>query len=158
MNRSYALLFGLGVAAFVACGGSGDKKPTDNANVEDAGATSNDSGPGGNDATIEPSGDAAAVDAGTGADAEDSSVDAATDADVDAGVDAGPPTFTVYDTEGHVLGQYDHVGAPLVEIAYLADTPIAMMTAASTYTVYADHLDTPRALADSTNTIVWRWD
>lgn len=67
-----------------------------------------------------------------------------------------------YDEDGHVIGEYDGAGNPIEEHVWLGDTPVVMLAGAaatsSTYYVFADQIDTPRALADSTGKIVWRWE
>jgi RHS repeat-associated protein len=69
----------------------------------------------------------------------------------------------VYDEQGHLLGEYDGAGKPLQETIYLGDTPVAVLTPATTgltlYYVYTDHLQAPRVLTRaSDDQIVWRWD
>ena len=69
----------------------------------------------------------------------------------------GATTYFIY--EGHMLlGEYDTNGNVLNEYIYLGSTPIAMTTATKTYKVYADHLNTPRRVADEANNIVWKWE
>ena len=54
----------------------------------------------------------------------------------------GVTTYYVYD--GHkLLGEYDTEGKMLREYLYLDNTPIAMVTPEQTYSIYADHLNTP---------------
>ena len=67
-------------------------------------------------------------------------------------------TFFIYDPEGHTIGEYDSNGAPLREVAYLDQTPIAALTPQGSYTVQTDQLGTPRALSDATDRIVWQWN
>jgi RHS repeat-associated protein len=57
-----------------------------------------------------------------------------------------------------LLGEYTQTGHPIQETVYLGDTPVAVLTGRKALYVYADHLNSPRAIADSTNTVVWRWD
>ena len=64
----------------------------------------------------------------------------------------------IYDAAGHLIGEYDDLGALIQEIVYLGDRPIAVKTPAGLYTVHTDHLDTPRAITDSSGTVVWRWE
>ena len=69
----------------------------------------------------------------------------------------GVKTYFIY--EGHLLlGEYDANGNIVNEYIYLANQPIAMSTASKTYKVYVDHLNTPRRVADETNSIVWKWE
>jgi RHS repeat-associated protein len=67
-------------------------------------------------------------------------------------------SYFVYDEQGHLLGEYDSGGTALQETVYLDNTPVVVLANGVSY-VYADHLDTPRLIARSTdNAIVWRWD
>lgn len=68
--------------------------------------------------------------------------------------------YFVYDEQGHVLGEYAVDGTALQETVYLGDTPVVVLGAAAGVSyVYADHLNTPRLIARSSdNAIVWRWD
>jgi RHS repeat-associated protein len=68
-------------------------------------------------------------------------------------------TITYFIYEGHMLlGEYDANGNVLNEYVYLGSTPIAMSTTTKIYKVYADHLNTPRRVADENNNIVWKWE
>ncbi|MBD8528279.1 hypothetical protein IFO71_21245 [Pseudoxanthomonas sp. CAU 1598] len=87
-----------------------------------------------------------------------------------------PSEQYVYDQEGHLIGRYDGDGQLLFEQLWLADTPIAVIRpsgstqggqsipangsapAVDVYFVHPDHLDTPRALVNPNNQIVWRWE
>jgi len=74
------------------------------------------------------------------------------------------PYYFVYDSEGHLVGEYDKNNSPRQETIYLGDTPVAVVkpnpaTGLSvTYYIHADHLDTPRVITNTANTPVWRWD
>jgi RHS repeat-associated protein len=83
----------------------------------------------------------------------------------------GGARYYVHDEAGHLVGEYDESGAPLYEVVYLGDTPVAVITQNRTLTngvlnvqtkvsyVYADHLDTPRVIARSSDHFIqWRWD
>lgn len=75
----------------------------------------------------------------------------------------------VYDTSGHLLGEYDSTGKAIREYVWLLDTPVAVFMpdpalgagAASgmplLYYVHADHLDTPRVVVDRDKVLRWRW-
>ncbi|HNG37154.1 MAG TPA: RHS repeat-associated core domain-containing protein [Nitrosomonas sp.] len=72
----------------------------------------------------------------------------------------GPYRF-VYDSDGKLIGEYDKNG-PRQETVWLDDTPIAVIKKNSTgeftvYQIHADHLNTPRAILDSQNRVVWQW-
>jgi len=64
----------------------------------------------------------------------------------------------VYDEQGQLLGEYDTGGNPLQETVYVASQPVAVLKQNSVYYLHTDHLNTPRAISDSNNTVVWRWD
>jgi RHS repeat-associated protein len=76
--------------------------------------------------------------------------------------------FYVYDEQGRLLGEYDSNGAVLQETVYLGDMPVTVLkqtwngspaiVATAVYYIYADHINTPRVIIDSTtNNIVWNW-
>jgi RHS repeat-associated protein len=67
-------------------------------------------------------------------------------------------TITLYDPEGNLVGEYDKAGAPVYEVAYIDELPLARMTPSAIQTIEADQLGTPRALVDANGKIVWRWD
>jgi RHS repeat-associated protein len=73
-------------------------------------------------------------------------------------------TLFAYDEAGHLLGEYDNTAAMNQETVWLSDTPIATLRKAGTSTaihyVWADHLDTPRAIttSDAAQTLEWSWD
>jgi RHS repeat-associated protein len=75
---------------------------------------------------------------------------------------ASNATFYVYDEQGHLLGEYDAAGRPIQETVYLGDLPVAVLKPGPqgtvVYYVYADHLNTPRAITATNNSLVWRWD
>lgn len=73
---------------------------------------------------------------------------------------AGPfgTTNFVYDEQGQLLGEYAANGNPIQETVYLGAQPVAVLKQNAIYYVHTDHLDTPRALSDTNNTVVWRWD
>jgi len=83
----------------------------------------------------------------------------------------GNARFYVHDEAGHLIGEYDADGNPVLEVVYLNDTPIAVITQVrsgsgdtlnvqtKTSYVYADHLDTPRVVARTADHFIqWRWD
>jgi len=73
-------------------------------------------------------------------------------------------TLFAYDETGHVLGEYDDVGSLIQETVWLKNTPIATLrrsgAATAVHYVWADHLDTPRAItsSDLAATLEWSWD
>ena len=78
-----------------------------------------------------------------------------------------------YDQSGHLLGEYDQNGNPIREYLWLDDQPVVVFTpdpAAGTnttnsaatvaplvYYIFADHLNTPRAVVDRQNKLRWSW-
>jgi RHS repeat-associated protein len=75
------------------------------------------------------------------------------------GKTACPPyrTYFAYDEAGHLLGEYTQAGTAIQETVWLGDIPVAVLNSTGNYYIYPDHLNTPRAIADSTNKTVWRW-
>ena len=75
----------------------------------------------------------------------------------------GINTYTIYDTDGHWLGDFNGTGS-LERIAiWLDDLPVGLVvgtgSAQSLYYVEADALGSPRAVIDPVrNLAVWRWE
>jgi len=67
-------------------------------------------------------------------------------------------TYFVYDEAGHLLGEYNQTGTAIQETVWLADMPVAVLTGGNVGYIYMDHLNSPRAIADQTGKVVWRWD
>jgi len=70
---------------------------------------------------------------------------------------AGTTTYYIYDAH-KLIGEYDANGAVIKEYVYHNDTPIAIIDKDSTKRIYADHLNTPRRVANTTNDIIWSWE
>ncbi|WP_423600909.1 RHS repeat-associated core domain-containing protein [Roseateles sp. MS654] len=72
----------------------------------------------------------------------------------------GATTNFVYDTAGHLIGEYDATGAVIQETIWLGDLPVAVFKpgSASPYYVYSDNLGTPRGITNSGGLLVWSWD
>jgi RHS repeat-associated protein len=68
----------------------------------------------------------------------------------------------VYDEEGKLLGEYQNNGTVIQEYVYLGTQPVAILrgttASPSVFYVYADHLDTPRLVTNTSNQARWRWD
>ena len=80
----------------------------------------------------------------------------------------------VYDTAGHVIGEYDANGNTVQETIWLGDIPVAVTgtmpcltggtcTETATAYVWSDHLNTPRELtrvnaSNNTHVSIWKWD
>ncbi|MEO8306260.1 MAG: RHS repeat-associated core domain-containing protein [Betaproteobacteria bacterium] len=78
-----------------------------------------------------------------------------------SGVATGANYF-LYDEQGHLIGEYDAAGATRQELIYLADTPVASVRPSAgggvdVFSIYSDHLDTPRLITNQLNQIVWEW-
>ena len=76
----------------------------------------------------------------------------------------GPPgiTYFAYDEQGHLIGEYDQLGKVLQEIIYLGDTPVVSLRPAGggdvyNYSIYTDHLNSPRLITDSSGRNRWEW-
>ncbi|HEY8158201.1 MAG TPA: RHS repeat-associated core domain-containing protein, partial [Methylobacter sp.] len=67
-------------------------------------------------------------------------------------------SYFVYDEAGHLLGEYNHHGQPLQETVWLGELPVAVLAGEQHYFVYADHLNSPRAITNAMGRVVWRWD
>lgn len=65
-------------------------------------------------------------------------------------------TIFVYNLSGQILGEYRETGEPIREYVWLGDMLIAMFQGDETYFVHSDHLNTPLALTDQSQNIVWR--
>jgi RHS repeat-associated protein len=72
----------------------------------------------------------------------------------------GGAQFLAFDENGKVLGEYQpDPAAAATETVYLGTTPVVLLGGAAVYYVYADHIDTPRVITNSSdNVMVWRWD
>jgi RHS repeat-associated protein len=63
-----------------------------------------------------------------------------------------------YDQRGHLIAESTAAGALVKEYVWLGDMPIAVIDSTGTYFIHADHLDTPRLVANASGTNVWKWD
>ncbi|MFC1751357.1 RHS repeat-associated core domain-containing protein, partial [Pseudomonadota bacterium] len=66
-------------------------------------------------------------------------------------------TLFAYDETGQLIGEYKADGTPIQETIYLGSMPVVVLKDNNTYRVYADHLNTPRAITDTNNGVVWEW-
>lgn len=77
---------------------------------------------------------------------------------------SGVVTYFIYDETGHLIGEYDGIGALIQETVWLGDIPVATLRpnaagGADVFYVHTDHLNTPRRVSrPSDNAVVWRWD
>ena len=63
-----------------------------------------------------------------------------------------------YDEQGQLIGEYNSGGSAIEETVYLGGQPVAVLKQSEVYYIHTDQLNTPRAISDSANTVVWRWD
>jgi len=81
--------------------------------------------------------------------------------------------FFFFDANGQLVGEYkDNVSTNtptndwlvLQETVWLENIPVAVIkkptatSAIQTYYIHADHLNTPRVIVNTSNTVLWRWD
>jgi RHS repeat-associated protein len=72
-----------------------------------------------------------------------------------------PATVFHFDQDGRLIAESNAAGQVQREYLYLNGMPVAVaLGTAQTdlYFLHPDHLDTPRVVTNSANTIVWRWD
>jgi RHS repeat-associated protein len=76
----------------------------------------------------------------------------------------GQTKLFVYDEGGRLLGEYEENGNLIQETVWADDTPVATLRpkvggGVTVYNVWADHIDTPRAIttSDTAGTTVWTW-
>lgn len=68
-------------------------------------------------------------------------------------------TYTLYDENGHWLGNYDANGASLQQAIWLDDLPVGVLAKNTLRYVQPDHLGTPRAVIDPVRDVaIWTWD
>lgn len=64
--------------------------------------------------------------------------------------------YYAHDEQRQVIGEYD-AASTRSETVWLGSTPVVVLRNGQTYWVDADQIDTPRAVLDASNQIVWRW-
>ncbi len=57
-----------------------------------------------------------------------------------------------------IFAEYNPDGTAIQETVYFGSTPVALLKDGQTYRIFADQIDTPRVLTDSSNTVLWAWD
>jgi RHS repeat-associated protein len=72
-------------------------------------------------------------------------------------------TVLMYDTAGHLVGEYGAGGSLIQETVWLNDLPVATLrpngSSISMYYVHADQLGAPRLVTrPADNEVMWRWD
>lgn len=75
---------------------------------------------------------------------------------------ASSTVLFVYDSQGHLLGEYNNAGTALREYVWLGDTPLAVFTPngsnpPSVFYIHTDHLNTPRVVLNTTAQQRWSW-
>lgn len=70
--------------------------------------------------------------------------------------------YFVYDGAGHLLGEYDHAGAPKQQMLWFGDMPVGVLAGAGAaqklHYIEADHLGTPRVIIDGVRNVpIWKW-
>jgi len=72
-------------------------------------------------------------------------------------------TYYLYDTEHHLIGEYDQNGQPIQSYIYLGDIPVAVLKGGAgnvqdkLFYIYTDHLNTPREIRNHANQTRWTW-
>jgi len=83
-----------------------------------------------------------------------------------------PKFLFFYDSAGQLIGEYRDDATTVQpddwlvrqETVWLGDIPVAVITKPTAtapiqiYYIHSDHLNTPRVIVDTSNTIVWRWE
>ncbi|UUZ56516.1 RHS repeat-associated core domain-containing protein [Massilia sp. H-1] len=69
----------------------------------------------------------------------------------------GSATHFVFDENGLLLAELDRAGATVTEHIWLAAQPVGVIVNGVAYYVFADHLNTPRLIADTADRARWRW-
>ena len=75
---------------------------------------------------------------------------------------ASSTVLFVYDSQGHLLGEYNNAGTALREYVWLGDTPLAVFTPNGTnppsvFYIHTDHLNTPRVVLNTSAQQRWSW-
>jgi RHS repeat-associated protein len=77
-------------------------------------------------------------------------------------VAGGTTTYFAYDSQGHLIGEYDGSGVAIREVVWLGDQPISLLKpnggSTAFFYVHTDHLNTPRLIANQSSQSVWFWD
>jgi RHS repeat-associated protein len=76
-------------------------------------------------------------------------------------VGSGNNTYTLYDENGHWLGDYDNAGTAIQQAIWMDDLPIGLQTGSVATLSYIepDHLGSPRVVIDPVaDTAIWKWD
>jgi RHS repeat-associated protein len=72
---------------------------------------------------------------------------------------AGTTTLFLYDKAGKLIAETSDAGLTYIQYVWLGDTPVAVIKPGSSVNyIHADHLDTPRLIANQAGQSVWRWN
>jgi uncharacterized protein RhaS with RHS repeats len=63
----------------------------------------------------------------------------------------------VYDSAGHLIGEYDDKGNAIEETVWLGDLPVVTVDASGPHYINSDHLGSPHIITDSANHVLWTW-
>ena len=67
-------------------------------------------------------------------------------------------TWFIYDENDNVIAEYDASGSLVDEYVYMDNRPLALIRSSNLYYIYTDHLNTPRAITDTSNNLQWTWE
>ena len=74
----------------------------------------------------------------------------------------GGTLYYVYDTQGHLLGEYDSSGTVIQEYVYLNDALLAIVKGTTStpliYYAYTDQIGRPWVITNTSDVAVWQWD
>lgn len=69
----------------------------------------------------------------------------------------GSAVHFVFDESGHLLAELNKSGATLTEHIWLEGQPVGVVANGVTNYIFADHLNTPRLIADTSGRVLWKW-
>jgi RHS repeat-associated protein len=67
-------------------------------------------------------------------------------------------TLFAYDTQGHLIGEYNGSGNSPLETIYLGDMPVALNSNGATAYIHADYRNTPRQIDNASQQAIWLWN
>lgn len=75
----------------------------------------------------------------------------------------GVTTHFLYDLAGHLIAEVDASNKVQREYVWMGNMPVMLRVYAASgkateYNIWADHLNTPRVVTDTSNNIVWKWN
>ncbi len=63
-----------------------------------------------------------------------------------------------WDSKDRIFAEYDDRANAIQETVYFGSIPIALLKDGNTYQIFADQIDTPRAITDNSNNTLWVWN